>query len=108
MKLQPISASPTLKEHIYDVLRSALIDMDVYSETEPLKLDERSVAEQLGISRTPVREALARLEQEGFLEVVPRRGIFVSRKTRAEVLEMIVAWAALEAMALWGRRRCRP
>lgn len=99
MKLQPITAGPTLKEHIYDALRTALIDMDVYATAEPMKLDERSVAEQLGISRTPLREALARLEQEGFLEIVPRKGIFVTRKTRTEVLEMIVAWAALEAMA---------
>lgn len=99
MKLQPITAGPTLKEHIYDVLRAAIIDMDVYAMAEPQKLDERTVAEQLGISRTPLREALARLEQEGFVEIVPRRGIYVSRKTRAEVLEMIVAWAALEAMA---------
>lgn len=99
MKLQPISAGPTLKEHIYEVMRAALIDMDVYSDGDPVKLDERTIADQLGISRTPLREALARLEQEGFLEIVPRRGIFVTRKTRAEVLEMIVAWAALEAMA---------
>lgn len=99
MNLQQITAGPTLKEHIYEVLRAALIDMDIYAGRGPEKLDERTIAEQLGISRTPLREALARLEQEGFVEIVPRRGIFVSRKTRGEVLEMIIAWAALEAMA---------
>ncbi len=39
------------------------------------------------------------LEQEGFVRSVPRRGIFVVRKTKQEVLEMITVWAALEGMA---------
>lgn len=99
MKLKPITTAPTLKNHIYDVLRAALIDMDVYGSDAELRLDERSVADQLGISRTPLREALTRLEQEGFLEIVPRKGIYIKRKTREEILEMIIAWAALEAMA---------
>jgi len=46
-----------------------------------------------------VREALARLEQEGLVEIVPRRGIYIVRKSKAEVLEMITVWAALEGMA---------
>ena len=49
--------------------------------------------------RSPVREALAQLEREGFVRSVPRRGVYVVRKTRAEVIEMITAWAALESMA---------
>src|SRR3546814_8181596 len=39
------------------------------------------------------------LEQEGFVRTVPRRGIFVVRKTKTEILEMITVWAALESMA---------
>jgi DNA-binding GntR family transcriptional regulator len=42
---------------------------------------------------------LAQLEREGFVRSVPRRGIYVVRKTRAEVIELITAWAALESMA---------
>jgi DNA-binding GntR family transcriptional regulator len=57
------------------------------------------MAEQLGISRTPIREALARLEQEGFVEILPRRGVFIKRKSLDEILEMITVWAALESMA---------
>ena len=64
-----------------------------------MRLDERSLAGQLGISRTPVREAVARLAQEGLVEVVPRKGVFIVRKTRDEILETIVVWAALESMA---------
>src|SRR3546814_12459346 len=39
------------------------------------------------------------LEQEGFVRTVPRRGIFVVRKTKAEIIEMIYIWAALESMS---------
>jgi DNA-binding GntR family transcriptional regulator len=42
---------------------------------------------------------MARLEQEGLLRIVSRKGAFVVRKTKAEILEMITAWAALESMA---------
>jgi DNA-binding GntR family transcriptional regulator len=62
-------------------------------------MDERTLAEQLGISRTPIREALARLEQEGFVEIAPRRGVYIQRKSLGEILEMITVWAALESMA---------
>ncbi len=64
-----------------------------------IRLDERSLAQDFGISRTPVREAMAQLEREGFVRSVPRRGIYVVRKTKREVIELITAWAALESMA---------
>jgi len=98
-QLRPIKSNFSLKEHIYDVLRSAIMEMDIYSEGINLRLDERQLAEQLGISRTPIREALAKLEQEGFVEIRARKGVFVRPKTLDEVLEMVVVWAALESMA---------
>ena len=98
-RLRPVTANFSLKEHIYGVLRSAIMEMDIYSDHVDLRLDERQLAEKLGISRTPIREALARLEQEGFVEIVPRKGVYVKPKTLAEVLEMVVVWAALESMA---------
>ena len=51
------------------------------------------------MSRTPVREALSVLEQEGFVRSVPRRGLIVVRKSKREVVEMITVWAAIESMA---------
>ena len=51
------------------------------------------------MSRTPIREAMTLLEQEGFVRTLPRRGVFVVRKTKKEILEMIHVWAALESMA---------
>ena len=101
MKLRPIDTSFTLKDHVYDMLRAAIVEMNIYDDATDLRLDERSLADQLGISRTPLREALGRLEQEGFVEIKPRRGVFVRRMTLEEVLDLIVAWAALESMAAY-------
>ena len=99
LKLKPVGINFSLKEHIYDVLKDAISSMNLYDADANLRLDERALAEQLGISRTPVREALTRLEQEGFVEVQPRRGVFIRRKSLEEVLDMIVVWASLESMA---------
>jgi DNA-binding GntR family transcriptional regulator len=81
----PIDTRPSFKNQAYAALKSLL--------------DERKLAGDFGVSRTPVREALAQLEREGFVRSVPRRGIYVVRKTRREVIELITAWAALESMA---------
>lgn len=99
MKLRPIPTNFTLKDHVYLMLRDAITGMDMYRDDADLRLEERSLAEKIGISRTPLREAIARLEQDGLVEVVPRKGVYVRRKTLGEILDMIVAWAALESMA---------
>ena len=97
--LTPVDGTFSLKEHIYEVLKTSIMDLDIYDPETNLRLDERGLAEQLGISRTPIREAIMRLEQEGFVEIQSRRGVFIKRKTLGEILEMITVWAALESMA---------
>ncbi len=97
--LAPIDVTPSFKHKAYAALKNAIVAMDIYRSREEIRLDERKLAQDFGISRTPVREAMAQLESEGFVRSVPRRGIYVVRKTRAEVIEMITAWAALESMA---------
>lgn len=97
--LSPLETNFVLKDKVYKALKEAIAEMDIYSDDEPPRLDERSLGEKLGVSRTPVREALSRLEQEGLVQTVPRRGAFVVRKSKQEILEMIHAWAALEGMA---------
>jgi DNA-binding GntR family transcriptional regulator len=86
-------------EAAYAALKDALATMDVYGSQTEIWLNERRLASDLGVSRTPVRVALAKLEREGFVRAVPRRGSYVVRKTKREVVEMITAWAALESMA---------
>lgn len=95
----PFDPQPGLKQQAYTALKKVIVSMDIYRSRDDIKLDERQLAADFGISRTPVREAIAQLEREGFVRSVPRRGIYVVRKTRREVIEMITAWAALESMA---------
>ena len=95
----PLVDTSTFADRAYVALKDVIVSLDVYARREEVRLDERQLAADLGISRTPVREAMAQLEREGFVRSVPRRGIYVVRKTRAEVIELITAWAALESMA---------
>src|SRR5579859_818699 len=95
----PLEDTSTFADRAYTALKSVILSLDIYEKPGEVRLDERQLASDLGISRTPVREAMAQLEREGFVRSVPRRGIYVVRKTRAEVVELITAWAALESMA---------
>src|ERR1700704_5313577 len=96
----PLSqAGTSVSQLAYLALRNAILAMDAYDPEADLRLDEKTLAANLGVSRTPVREALARLEHEGLVEILPRRGVRVLRKTKAEIVEMIIAWAALESAA---------
>jgi DNA-binding GntR family transcriptional regulator len=99
LNVTPIEEGFSLKARIYDALKAAIVRMNIYDSDAELRLDERALSQQFGISRTPLREALAQLDQEGLVRIVPRRGIYIVRKTKAEILEMITVWAALEGMA---------
>ena len=99
LNIEPIQASTSLRDLAYDAIKKAITEMDIYGHNAEVRLDERQLSESLGVSRTPIREALTILELEGFVRAVPRRGIFVIRKSKAEIIEMITAWAALESMA---------
>jgi DNA-binding GntR family transcriptional regulator len=97
--IAPLEDTSTFADRAYAALKDVILALDIYDRPGEVRLDERRLASDLGISRTPVREAMAQLEREGFVRSVPRRGIYVVRKTRAEVVELITAWAALESMA---------
>ncbi len=99
LAVQPIEVEPSFRDRAYAALKQAITTMDIYATREPIRLDERQLSQDLRISRTPIREAFNRLEQEGFLRSIPRKGTFIVRKTKREILEIIGVWAALEAMA---------
>jgi DNA-binding GntR family transcriptional regulator len=99
LAIEPIDTTFSFKNRAYAALKNVIVSMDVYRSRQDIRLDERQLAQDFGVSRTPVREAMAQLEREGFVRSVPRRGIYVVRKTKREVIEMITAWAALESMA---------
>jgi DNA-binding GntR family transcriptional regulator len=97
--LAPLEDTSTFADRAYTALKDTIVSLNVYEQPGEVRLDERQLASDLGISRTPVREAMAQLEREGFVRSVPRRGVYVVRKTKDEVVQMITAWAALESMA---------
>jgi DNA-binding GntR family transcriptional regulator len=97
--IAPLADTSTFADRAYAALKEVIVSLNIYGQRDEFRLDERQLAQDLGISRTPVREAMAQLEREGFVRSVPRRGVYVVRKTKQEVIEMITAWAALESMA---------
>ena len=99
LNVAPLDASVSLRALAYEALKRAITDMDIYGADDEIRLDERQLSQDLGVSRTPIREALTVLEQEGFVRSVPRRGIFVIRKSKREIIELVQVWAALESMA---------
>jgi DNA-binding GntR family transcriptional regulator len=94
-----LDTQSTFRDLAYAALKRAITAMDIYDHPEEIRLDERRLSEGLGVSRTPIREAMTLLEREGFVRTLPRRGSYVVRKTKREIVEMITVWAALESMA---------
>ena len=71
----PTNANRDLKNHTYQILKERLINC-IY---EPgTMLNEAQLATDLGLSRTPVREAISRLEMDGFIKIIPKKGIYVA------------------------------
>jgi DNA-binding GntR family transcriptional regulator len=99
LRIEPLDAVVGLRKQACDAIKRAIMEMDIYGSSGEIRLDERQLSEDLGVSRTPIREALSVLEQEGFVRSIPRRGIVVLRKTKREIVEMITVWAAIESMA---------
>ena len=94
-KIGPVN----LKNKVYDALKKYILSLNIYLRENDFHLDERQLSEKLGVSRTPIREAVARLEQEGIVKTVPRRGVFVHRKSKKELIDIVTVWAGLEGYA---------
>jgi DNA-binding GntR family transcriptional regulator len=87
----------TLWQRVYEHLRVAIFDGRLEPGTE---LTEVALAEQLGVSRGPLREAIGRLAAEGLVTVSPRRGAVVRSLSKEEFLELYQVREALERMAM--------
>jgi len=83
LRIEPLDAGLGLRKQACDAIKHAIMEMDIYGRPGDIRLDERQLSEALGVSRTPIREALSVLEQEGFVRSIPRRGIVVVRKTKS-------------------------
>ncbi|MEL7566040.1 MAG: GntR family transcriptional regulator [Dehalobacterium sp.] len=86
-----------IRDNVFDILRNAILNGN-FKPGE--RLAERELAEQLGISRTPVREAIRKLEQEGLVVHIPRKGVVVKSISNDEVVEIFTIRAALEGVAV--------
>lgn len=94
---RPVARHDTrLINGVYDRLRSAIVNGEIGPET---RLLQQQLAVSLGVSRTPLREALLRLERDGFLYSVPNRGMFVRGLTIEEIGELYQLRELLEPVA---------
>ncbi|HET7680975.1 MAG TPA: GntR family transcriptional regulator [Xanthobacteraceae bacterium] len=85
-----------LAEAAYRYLRNAILSNELPAGFHAA---ENEIAAKLGMSRTPVHEAMARLQEEGFVQILPRRGILVRALTPADLLEIYDVLIALEGAA---------
>ncbi len=85
-----------LREMVFESLREAII----LGRLKPgERLMEIQLAEEMGVSRTPVREAIRKLELEGFVAMVPRKGAYVAGVTVKDIADVFEVRAALEGLA---------
>jgi DNA-binding GntR family transcriptional regulator len=88
-----------LSEMAYESIKEYILTADLRDQPPGSRLDEKALVAQLQMSRTPVREAINRLVAEGFLHVIPYKGVFIAKKTKKEIISILMVRATLEGMA---------
>jgi GntR family transcriptional regulator, rspAB operon transcriptional repressor len=94
-----VARGASVRTQIYTLLRQAIVSLEL---TPGQALSDNELAGEYGVSRTPVREALIRLADDGLVEVVPQLGTYVSRISPLEVREAQFIREALELASLPG------
>ena len=99
LKLTPV----TLRDEVYDLLRERILSLRYPPN---FRFDLSALEEQLGISRTPLKEAMQRLEAEGLVDIRPRRGTFVTGFDPQDIAESydvrrVIECAAAETLAAY-------
>ncbi len=97
LRFQPMLESRPIREIAYEMLKHAIITGEIPAGE---RIVETDYAERLHISRTPLREALRKLERDGLVEYVMRRGVVVRAFTIADVEEIYTIRNALEMLTL--------
>ena len=85
-----------LKSKVYEIIKEGIIHRKFLPGTQ---LKESDLVRKLGVSRTPIREALNQLSKEGIIEIFPRKGAFVKNCTKEEVIEILILREVLEGVA---------
>lgn len=91
------SGNQTIRETIYKAIKKSIIDGKLAVGE---RIVEKTFADAFRVSRTPVREALRRLETEGHVEYIPRTGVIVSGVSKEDVIEVYKIRKSLEALML--------
>ena len=84
-----------LRDQVYDILKRRIIFREIESGK---KINEEELAQALGVSRTPIRETLVRLEHEGIVKIIPRRGAFVVSQSIEKVIDLLQVREVLEGL----------
>lgn len=87
----------SLREQVYDYLKTLLVEGRL---TPGVFLDLKAISQEMGISKTPLRDALLHLESEGFITILPRRGVMVSPLTLETIRNIYEMLGALESVTL--------
>ncbi|MBN1315093.1 MAG: GntR family transcriptional regulator [Anaerolineales bacterium] len=95
-KLGQVESTPSLKDKAYDIIKDAILTLKLEPGTP---LVETDLAQDLGISKTPVRDALQELEREGFVTRILFKGTYVTEVTIRDLQEIFQLRAVLEGFA---------
>jgi DNA-binding GntR family transcriptional regulator len=84
-----------LRDQIYEIIRGMILRREI----EPgEKIIEKELASKIGVSRTPLREALCRLENEKIIKSIPQRGAFVQKQSKETIIEVLLIREVLEGL----------
>lgn len=84
-----------LRDQVYDILKRRIIFKEIESGK---KINEEELAKSLDVSRTPIRETLLRLEHEGIVKIIPRRGAFVVSQSKEKVIDLFQVREVMEGL----------
>ncbi len=92
-----VSNIKPIRDLIYESIRQAIFDGELKAGD---RLVEKELADKMNVSRTPIREALRKLETEGLVKHLPRKGVVVKGFKRDDIIEIYSIRQALEALAI--------
>lgn len=94
--MKKIKTVKNLREAVYQTIKQGIAERTLLPGTQ---LKESDLVEKLGVSRTPIRDALNQLHRDGMVELVPHKGAYVKNWTREEVVEILILREVLEGLA---------
>lgn len=95
--LKQIAPEENLGEKVYKAIREYIVRENLKPGS---RLSQSSLSEQLGISKTPIKNALVRLEKQGLVNITPRKGTYIASFSKKDVIEVYDVRAGIECMAI--------